>query len=330
MAYVFFRLGFISLMAAAGFRIGGKLNMAMTGLGIGFALGIILVFIEIFLKDLSIRGLTSGLFGAVLGMLMAKIVKDIMITVGINHDFVNFSYPVLTFMFLYIGFMFSLKKKDEFAIVLPYVRFKRSDRRDNALLLDTSALIDGRVFNIIKTGFLQGRVIIPRFVLRELQALADSRDNAKRNKGRKALNLLEEISRDKNVDFDVYEEDFQDVEGVDEKLIRLAKLLDAYIITMDYNLNKVASMQSILVLNINDLANAVKQVHFVGDEFKIRLNKEGKERGQAIGYTDDGTMVVVENGRNMIGRQVKVEVSNIIQTSAGRILFARLIPMKNT
>jgi len=164
--------------------------------------------------------------------------------------------------------------------------------------------------------------------LRELQALADSQDNVKRNKGRKALNLLEEIFRDKNIDFDVYEEDFPDIEDVDEKLVRLAKLLDAYIITMDYNLNKVASMQSILVLNINDLMNAVKQVHSVGDELKIRLNKEGKERRQAIGYTDDGIMVVVENGRNMIGRQVKVEVLNIIQTSAGRILFARLIPAK--
>ncbi len=324
MAFIVFRLAFIGLMGATGFRIGSKLGMEHHGLYAGLALGVIFVIMEIFLKDLSIRGLTSGLFGAVLGMLMAKIVKDIMITVGTNPTFIELSYPVLTFIFLYIGFMFSLKKKDEFAIVLPYVRFKRTDRPDMPIILDTSALIDGRIFNVIRTGFLDGRIIIPRFVLRELQALADSHDHAKRSKGRRVLSVMDDVSRDKNISFDVYEEDFPDINGVDEKLIRLAKLLDGKVITTDYNLNKVASMQGITVLNINDLVSAIKNIYSVGDELRIRLNKEGKEKGQAVGYTDDGVMVVVENARQFIGRQVRVELSNIIQTSAGTILFARL------
>ncbi len=323
MVFWVLRIGFIALMVALGNSIGTELGNPSLGRLVGLILGVVLAGIEMAMKNVSLRGLTSAIFGAVLGLLTAKIVHDVMLAIGVDAYVVKLVTPVLTFVFIYIGLTFSLKKRDEFAIVLPYIRFTRSDRDEMPLLLDTSAILDGRIFEVMKTGFLSGRLIVPRFVVRELQFIADSNDPIKRSKGREALDLLGAYTRGPSAQVDIYEEEPAEGEDVDAKLLRLAKLLGAKIITLDYNLSKVAQLEGIGVLNLNDLVSALQPKVSPGQVLQIRLVREGKEPNQAVGYTNEGTMVVVENARNLIGRVVTVEVYNTIQTASGRIIFAR-------
>lgn len=190
-------------------------------------------------------------------------------------------------------------------------------------LLDTSVIIDGRIVDILKTGFLEGRLIVPHFVLDELQRLSDSADSMKRAKGRRGLDLIHEMQQE-NKQLIVEDMDFEDIPEVDAKLVKLAKQVGALIVTNDFNLNKVAEIQGVGVLNINDLANAVKPVVIPGEEMKVTLIKEGKEAGQAVAYLEDGTMIVVENGRRYVGEAVVVSVTSVLQTSAGRMIFGKL------
>ena len=200
-----------------------------------------------------------------------------------------------------------------------------SDRlySDNKLL-DTSVIIDGRIGDILKTGFLEGRIVVPKFVIRELQTLADSSDSLKRGKGRRGLDLLHEMQQENGDRVLVDSTDFPELDGVDAKLVKLAQEKQWIIVTNDFNLNKVAEIQGIDVLNINDLANAVKQVVVPGENISIYLLREGKEQGQAIAYFEDGTMIVVDNGRRYIGTTVNAEVTSVLQTSAGRMIFAKV------
>lgn len=190
-------------------------------------------------------------------------------------------------------------------------------------LLDTSVIIDGRVMDIVAAGFLDGRLVVPNFVLTELQTLADSSDNLKRAKGRRGLDLVQDLQISYKEKMLVVDNDYDDLEGVDAKLLRLAKQANADIITNDYNLNKVAGIQGVKVLNINELANAIKPVVVAGEEMSVYLVKEGKEQGQAVAYLDDGTMIVVENGRRSIGSSIAVVVTSVLQTAAGRMIFAK-------
>ncbi len=191
-------------------------------------------------------------------------------------------------------------------------------------LVDTSVIIDGRVMDIMAAGFLDGQIVVPNFVLLELQALSDSADSMKRAKGRRGLDLVQDLQNNYSNQVVIVDNDYDDLIGVDNKLLRLAKESNAAIITNDYNLNKVAGIQGIKVLNINELANAIKPVVMAGEEMMVHLVKEGKEQNQALGYLDDGTMIVVENGRKEIGNSVPVVVTSVLQTSAGRMIFARL------
>lgn len=190
-------------------------------------------------------------------------------------------------------------------------------------LLDTSVIIDGRVMDIMAAGFLDGMLVVPNFVLEELQKLSDSSDNLKRAKGRRGLDLVQDLQISYKERMLVVDNDFDDLDGVDAKLVRLAKQANADIITNDYNLNKVAGIQGVKVLNINELANAIKPVVVSGEEIVVYLVKEGKEAGQAVAYLDDGTMIVVENGRRFIGQSVSVIVTSVLQTAAGRMIFAK-------
>lgn len=191
-------------------------------------------------------------------------------------------------------------------------------------LLDTSVIIDGRIGDILKTGFLEGFMIVPKFVIRELQTLADSSDGLKRGKGRRGLDLLHEIQMENPERVFVDDTDYPDLEGVDAKLVKLAQQKQWIIVTNDFNLNKVAEIQGIDVLNINDLANAVKQMVVPGENINVFLLREGKKAGQAIAYFEDGTMIVVDNGRRFIGSSVMAEVTSVLQTSAGRMVFAKV------
>ena len=193
----------------------------------------------------------------------------------------------------------------------------------NNKLLDTSVIIDGRVMDIMAAGFLDGKVVVPNFVLEELQKLSDSSDNIKRAKGRRGLDLVQDLQHSYGKQVLIIDYDFEDLNDVDSKLIRLAKQTDSSIMTNDFNLNKVAEIQGIKVLNINELANAIKPVVVSGEEMSVYLVKEGKEPGQAVAYLDDGTMIVVENGRRFVGTSIEVTVTSVLQTAAGRMIFAR-------
>jgi uncharacterized protein YacL len=216
-----------------------------------------------------------------------------------------------------------LRGKDEFNIIIPYVRLRRQDQAEEMTLLDTSVIIDGRILDIFKTKFLEGKVIIPRFVLKELQQIADSTDPIKRQRGRRGLEILHTIQKEAGQTISIHEEEFPETYEVDAKLVKLAKLVEAKIMTVDFNLNRVAAFQGVKVLNINELANALKPVVFPGEQMQIKLLKEGKEHNQAVGYLDDGTMVVVEDARRLIGQEVKVVVTSVLQTQAGRMIFTK-------
>jgi uncharacterized protein YacL len=230
----------------------------------------------------------------------------------------------LTLIFCYLGMAIALRGKDEFSLIIPYIKFERRDQEEQLILLDTSVIIDGRVADICQTKFISGRLIIPRFILKELQQIADSRDTLKRARGRRGLDILNKIQKSPNIDVKIAEEDFPEITEVDAKLIKLAKVLSGKVLTNDYNLNKVAELQEVSVLNINDLANALKPVVLPGEALQVRITKEGKEYNQGVAYLDDGTMVVVDNARYLIGQTLDVVVTSVLQTSAGRMIFGKI------
>lgn len=283
-----------------------------------------MIILELGLRKVSVSGLSSAVFGLILGLIMAKLVGDAFSLAAMDADTLSRIRVGLTLVFCYLGMVMALRGKDEFNIIIPYVRLRRQDQGSDIILLDTSAIIDGRIVDICKTRFLGGRLVIPKFVLRELQQIADSTDPIKRQRGRRGLEILNNIQKEAGLDISINEEDFADMTEVDAKLVRLAKLMDAKILTVDFNLNRVASIQGIKVLNINELSNALKPVVFPGEEMHLKLIKEGKEHNQAIGYLDDGTMVVVEDARRLLGQDVRVSVTSVLQTQAGRMIFTKL------
>lgn len=190
-------------------------------------------------------------------------------------------------------------------------------------ILDTSVIIDGRIADICQTNFLEGTIVIPQFILEELQHIADSSDVLKRNRGRRGLDILKRIQKELQADVEIYEGDFEEIHEVDSKLVKLAKIMDGVVVTNDFNLNKVCEVQGVAVLNINDLANAVKPVVLPGEELVVQVIKDGKEQRQGIAYLDDGTMIVVEDGRDYIGKTIEVLITSVLQTSAGRMIFAK-------
>jgi uncharacterized protein YacL len=231
---------------------------------------------------------------------------------------------VLVLVLCYLGMIFSIRGRDEFNLIIPYVKFVRQDQKDTVYILDTSVIIDGRILDICQTKFLEGRFVIPRFVLKELQQVADSADALKRNRGRRGLDILNKLRKNPSGSVKIQEEDFPEISSVDEKIVKLAKLLGGKALTNDFNLNKIAELQGVTVLNINELSNALRPVVLPGEMMEVRLVKEGKEHNQAVAYLEDGTMVVVDNARRFLGNTQKVVVSSVLQTSAGRMIFAKL------
>jgi uncharacterized protein YacL len=307
-----------------GFQTLGPKGLGIVGLLIGGFAAFVMIVLEIGLRRVSLTGLSSSVFGLILGLIMAKLVGDAFSLGPIDPAALDTIRVTLTLVFCYLGMVMAVRGKDEFNIIIPYVRLRRQDQPEDITILDTSVIIDGRIVDICKTKFLTGRIIIPRFVLKELQQIADSTDPIKRQRGRRGLEMLHTIQKELGLDINIHEEDFPEVQEVDAKLVKLAKLLGAKILTVDFNLNRVAAIQGIRVLNINEVANALKPVVFPGEQMQIKLIKEGKEHNQAVGYLDDGTMVVVEDARRLIGQDVKVVVTSVLQTQAGRMIFTKL------
>lgn len=332
MTLIFIRAFFIILSTLVGYQIGLMLvafgsYWPVVASAIGFLSAFIVIFAEFSMRKISLSGLTAGVFGLVFGLLMAKLITDSFILKSIsawNETIAMIMQVILTLIFCYLGMTLAIRGKDEFSLIIPYVKFTRQDRRDDITILDTSVIIDGRIADLCNTKFIGGRFIVPRFVLRELQQVADSSDSLKRNRGRRGLDILNKVQKNPNIDVKIHEEDFPELIETDTKLVKLAKLLNGRVFTNDYNLNKIAELQGVVVLNINELANALKPVMLPGEEIELKIIKEGKESNQGIGYLDDGTMIVVEGGRHLIGQTKRVLVTSILQTAAGRMIFARL------
>src|SRR5262249_16651096 len=234
---------------------------------------------------------------------------------------------ILTLICCYICISLLLQTKDEFRFIIPYVEFSKQVKGGKPLVLDTSVIIDGRIADICDTRFIDAKMIVPRFVLQELQGIADSSDKLKRNRGRRGLDMLKRMQSNPKVDLQLHEgnlSELRDVQKVDERLVVLAKSLGARVVTNDFNLNKIAQLQGVEVINLNELANALKSVALPGELLTVRLVKPGDQIGQGVGYLEDGTMVVVEQGRSQIGQEVAITVTSVLQTPAGRMIFGRI------
>ncbi len=329
MTLILIRIFFIVLCSIFGFQIGDLLKglgkfAPLTGIGLGTLLALVIIFMEISLKKVSVRGLSAMVFGLIFGILFARIIMWGLAFLPMGVEFQSTLQVLLTLIFCYLGMIMAMRGRDEFNIIIPYVKLKREDQKEEIILLDTSVIIDGRIADICHTKFIEGKLVIPRFVLKELQQIADSPDPIKRNRGRRGLDMLNKIRKLSYMDVKIHEEDFSELQDVDSKLIKLSKILGAKIFTNDYNLNKIAELQGVSILNINELANALKPVVLPGELMEVKLIKEGKEYNQAVAYLDDGTMVVVDNARHIIGQTVKVIVTSVLQTAAGRMIFTRL------
>ena len=323
MTLLFIRLFFVILSAAVGYLIGNIYNQEILGVIIGLLSSGFWIFIETMLKRVSVRVLSSVVFGLLFGVIMAKLVADTLALVPFSESIHASLRVVLTLVFSYLGAIIALRGKDEFNLIIPYVRLRRTDLKEGVILLDTSAIIDGRVADIYRSHFLAGRLVVPRFVLHELQRLADSEDDLKRQRGRRGMDILRTMQKDPAIDIYIHEDDLPMDQPVDLKLIKLAKILEARVCTTDFNLSRMATIQGSEILNINDLVNSVKPVIFAGEELDILVIKEGKEEHQGVGYLEDGTMVVVTEGRRFLGQKVKVVVTSVLQTQAGRMIFSR-------
>ncbi len=275
------------------------------------------------LRQVPIEDLISGLIGLTFGLLIAALlafpISQLPSPFGTILPFLG----VIIFGYLGAAVMV-LREQDLFTLLRGEkpLSSRDSSAAPTILLLDTSVIIDGRIADIASTGFLLGKLAVPRFVLNELQHIADSSDVLRRNRGRRGLEILDRLQNGPDIDIEFIDQDPPDVAEVDDKLITLAMDLDAAVVTNDYNLNRVARLQGVRILNINELANAVKSVFLPGEEIPIKIIQEGKEAGQGVGYLEDGTMVVVENGRRYVNQQVLVQVTKILQTNAGRLIFA--------
>lgn len=324
MTLLFIRVFFLIISGIVGYQIGSFFQQPFIGIGAGCLAAVVFIFLESNLRHVSVRGLSSMVFGLLLGVFMAKLISDILLLLPLE-EFVQATLRVVfTLVFSYLGAVMALRGKDEFNVIIPYVRFRRKESKEDIILLDTSAIIDGRVADIYKTNFLGGRLVVTRFVLQELQKIADSSDNTKRERGRRGMEILRSMQKDSSINLIIQEDDVTDEKDVDTKLVRLAKILDARICTTDFNLNRIATIQDIQVLNVNDLANAVKAVVLPGEMLSVRLLKSGKEPNQAVAYLEDGTMIVVNDSRKLIGQKVDITVNSVLQTQAGRMIFAKL------
>jgi uncharacterized protein YacL len=292
---------------------------------IGFVLGTGVIFFETRIRRASLKTLIGGAFGSVLGITGAALIGFL---ISVQADIVphikSYLTLLLTLFMGYVGLVVGAIKGDYLDLsVLGGLLHTDSNTKNQHLILDTSVIIDGRVADVAETGFLGGQLVIPQFMLRELQQVADSADSIKRNRGRRGLDILQRIQKNHNLDVHVSDIDFPDIKEVDHKLIELAKQLNGKIVTNDFNLNKVAQLRGVQVLNINELANALKPVVLPGETMKVFVLKEGKEYNQGVAYLDDGTMVVIDNARRMIGKTVDVSVTSVLQTTAGKMIFGR-------
>jgi uncharacterized protein YacL len=296
-----------------------------TGAGAGLIFGLLVVLADRLLKGVTLRTFSSATFGLLLGLFFSWLLLASEILRNANDDTQWIAGLVVYSTFGYLGMMLAIRSgRDEFSLIIPYVRFRQSAVQDIPLIVDSNILIDGRLDRLRKTGFIGTALIVPRFVLDELQLLADSGDSLRRERGRRGLNLLEEMRERDPASISVHESTLDGETKVDAKLVQLAQLLAARLLTNDSNLCKIARLQNVMTLNLNELSEALRPQLASGDELEMALVKEGKESHQAVGYLPDGTMVVVNQARPCLGQTVTIHVSSVVHTTAGRLFFAEL------
>jgi uncharacterized protein YacL len=298
-------------------------NLSLT-FSFSAALGVVILLAEMRIRNLSLKTLLGAAVGSILGIIGASMISIVISRMSFAHPQTETFVQLLVLILMtYVGLVSGANKGEFLDLTSLGGIFTDASVRKFCKVLDTSVIIDGRVADICKTGFLEGTLVVPHFVLRELQQIADSADSAKRNRGRRGLDVLEKIKGVPGVTVQIVEKDYPDVKEVDLKLIELAKEMGAKIVTNDFNLNKVSQLRGVEVLNINELANALKPVVLPGETMKVFILKEGKEYNQGVAYLDDGTMVVVDNARRMIGKTIATQVTSVLQTTAGKMIFGR-------
>jgi uncharacterized protein YacL len=300
-------------------------QMGLWGTIGGLLLAGLTFLMEIGMRKIPLKNLLGSFIGFLLGLLIANLISNVFFShLFISQQTVLPLYGALYGVCGYIGLRIGFKKGEEIHLVGWKLFSKNIPQSGNAKILDTSVIIDGRIADITDTGFVEGTLLIPQFVLSELQHIADSSDTIKRTRGKRGLEILHRIQQQVHMGVTIVDTDYPTVKEVDAKLIELAKEVNGKIVTNDSNLNKVAELQGIDVLNINELANSLRPVVLPGEEINVKILKEGKEMGQGVAYLDDGTMIVVDNGRRQIGKTIDVIVTSVLQTPAGRMIFARL------
>ncbi len=293
---------------------------------IGLGLGGILIALDEMLKGFSLRAFSAATFGLLLGFAVGWMFDNSGLFIGMDKDdevtrglirlgiFISFGY---------IGMIMAMRSnKEDFSLIIPYVRFSRENKPENILLLDTSVIIDGRIADLIEARFLEGIVVVPSFILKELQLIADSADPLRRARGRRGLDMLARLQRNKANEVKIHDAEVSEETETDAKLIRLAKSLHACLYTNDHNLGKVAELQSVKHVNLNELAAALKPVILPGEVFTLKIVREGKDKGQGVGYLSDGTLVVVNNAQKFIGHSIEVQVMSLLQSATGTMAFA--------
>lgn len=295
------------------------------GIAVGTLFGLVVVLVDRLLKGFTLRAFSSATFGLLLGLLFASLLTA--------SDILRFQPETTQWMarlivyctFGYLGMMLGMRSnRDEFSLIIPYVRFARQTTQHEPIVVDTNVIIDGRIADLCATGFLSRSLIVPRFVLAELQTLADSRDQIKRERGKRGLDILNQLQQSTEVDLTIHESVDDGDFPTDARLVRTAKLLSARLLTNDNALCQVARLQQVAALNLGDLSRALRPVVVAGDELELQLVREGRDAHQAVGYLPDGTMIVVNHARQYIGTTAKIVVSSALQTAAGRLIFAEL------
>jgi uncharacterized protein YacL len=326
------RIAFLLICAASGWLVCFTIRQwdayLLRATLIGALIGALVILVDLLLKGFSLRGLSAITFGIAVGMLIS-----FLLSISPLFEYAASTDPQTVYLFRlalfvvcsYLATVIALRGKDEFNLVIPYVRFVPHDVDVPLVVVDTSALIDGRVAKICAAGFINSALVIPRFVLAELQRVADSTDPLRQARGRRGLDVLNDLRQIKNLDLRIHESEVSKQQDVDAKLVFLAQSLSAKLLTTDYNLARMAEFHGVQWLNLNHLAQALHQELMVGDTIEVDLVKPGKEEGQAVGFLDDGSMVVVGAGRAHLGRRVSVAITSVLPSAGGKMIFARLV-----
>ncbi len=318
---VFFRLFVLFILINAGYFYIPNPFGPLLGAALGAFAGLVVIGLEVKTRTVPGHQLVGALVGGVTGLIGAHLTWGALRGVELFGE--HFFHVLLVVILIYMGITIGAQHGGWFEPARVIAAFRDSSRLHQYKILDTSVIIDGRIADICETGFIEGTLVAPQFVLRELQQVADSTDSMKRNRGRRGLDILQKIQKMGNVHVQIVETDFPEVREVDLKLIELARKMSGKIVTTDFNLNKVAQLRGVSVLNINELANSLKPVVLPGEVMRVFILKEGKEPGQGVGYLDDGTMVVVDQGKKALGRTIEVSVTSVLQTTAGKMIFCR-------